>query len=209
MSPITPCQRNLSSVCQSKDCNTLSVLSLPISFCPRSKRRNLPEPVKACTYSDAHAETQAWEKIGAADSMWANSFSHCMSPVKGWSPQADATSGCVPSALSAWLSCCSLGARAFARSAESTPFILHSGLTHFTITMQNSLGQSQQYINWCPYFVGLSLVNATEIKSSWIVHIQTEKILIKWCQNKREKRETSCLCTYHFFLLYSISSQWS
>lgn len=143
MSPITRRQSNLSSARQSKDCNTPPVLSLLISICPRSKRGNLLEPVKACTYSYAHTGTQPERKY----SMWANSFSHCMSAVKDWSPQANATSGCVPSALSAWLSCCSLGTRTFARSAKSTLFILHSGLTHFTITMQNSFRQSQKYIN--------------------------------------------------------------
>lgn len=51
----------------------------------------------------------AGEKVSAADSMWANLFSHCMSPVKGWSPQADTTSGRVPAARTARLSCCAQG----------------------------------------------------------------------------------------------------
>lgn len=73
-------------------------------------------------------QTTAWEKIGAADSKWANSFSHCMSLVKGWSPQASVTSGCVPSTPSARLSCCSQGLETVAWSAKPptlSPLLFH------------------------------------------------------------------------------------
>lgn len=91
------------------------------------------ETVKACMHSDAlihtntHTQkhtTQPERKYGAADSVWANSFSHWMSPIKGWSPQASAASACAPIALSAWLSCCSQGTQTFSQPVKFVLFNL-------------------------------------------------------------------------------------
>lgn len=91
------------------------------------------ETVKACMHSDTlihtntHTQkhtTQPERKYGAADSVWANSFSHCMSPIKGWSPQASAASACAPIALSAWLSCCSQGTQTFSQPVKFVLFNL-------------------------------------------------------------------------------------
>ena len=65
----------------------------------------------------------------------------------GWSPQARAASGCVPSHPSPWLSCWrSQGTLTFSWSAESALFVSEFTIDSFRpLIMQDSVGQSWQH----------------------------------------------------------------
>jgi len=100
-------------LCNCKTGNTPFVRGRKEEIC------TVQEPVHIVTPT----QDPAWEKAAATDSVWANSFSHCLNAVGGWSPQAGATSACVPSVLFVLLSCCSQGVQTFSKCAKHVLYI--------------------------------------------------------------------------------------
>lgn len=110
-------------------------LSLRLLIFPSLKRSP-----QARTHWDAHTGPSLQDKQGEADSMWANSFSHWMSPHphQKWVPTGQWNIWMCPPALSARLSCYAQGTLSFTVST-SILFISHQESTNYTIFIQSRL----------------------------------------------------------------------